>query len=202
MLELICTREAGAVFEAGGLSCVLSFIRDHGCRVHKDTLHSAMAVVSRLCTKMEPLDSSLPSCVESLSTLLKHEDSHVSDGALRCFASLADRFTRRSVDPAPLAEHGLVHELLAKLSTAASSTAGLSKGLAHHASAGHSTRHSAPAAGLNAANAVPENKSSASVSTIISLLSTLCRGSPGITHDLLRSPLPDAIEKALKGDER
>lgn len=198
VLELICTREAGAVFEAGGLSCVLQFIRDHGCRVHKDTLHSAMAVVSRLCTKMEPLDSSLPSCVESLSTLLKHEDSHVSDGALRCFASLADRFTRRSVDPAPLAEHGLVQELLAKLSTAASSTASKP----HHP-AGQSARHSAPAAGLNAANAgVPENKSSASVSTIISLLSTLCRGSPGITHDLLRSPLPDAIEKALKGDER
>lgn len=49
---------------------------------------------------------------------------------------------------------------------------------------------------------VPEAKSCASVSTIISLLSTLCRGSPSITHDLLRSELPDAIEKALKGDER
>jgi len=48
----------------------------------------------------------------------------------------------------------------------------------------------------------PEPKSCASVSTIISLLSTLCRGSPSITHDLLRSELPDAIEKALKGDER
>jgi len=77
-LELICTREAGAVFEAGGLNCVLSFIRDNGCQVHKDTLHSAMAVVSRLCTKMEPQDPSLPTCVEALSTLLKHEDSHVS----------------------------------------------------------------------------------------------------------------------------
>jgi E3 ubiquitin-protein ligase HECTD1 len=83
VLELICTREAGAVFEAGGLGCVLSFIREHGWRVHKDTLHSAMAVVSRLCTKMEPQDASLPTCVESLSTLLKHEDSHVSLLALK-----------------------------------------------------------------------------------------------------------------------
>ena len=54
VLELICTREAGAVFEAGGLTCVLGFIRDNGALIHKDTLHSAMSVVSRLCTKMEP----------------------------------------------------------------------------------------------------------------------------------------------------
>jgi len=188
VLELICTREAGAVFEAGGLNCVLSFIRDNGCQVHKDTLHSAMAVVSRLCTKMEPQDPSLPTCVEALSTLLKHEDSHVADGALRCFASLADRFTRRGVDPAPLAEHGLVSELLTRLSNAA--------GPATSTCAGPGTP------GVNTTTTTPETKSSASVSTIISLLSTLCRGSPSITHDLLRSELPDAIEKALKGDER
>lgn len=78
MLELICTRESGAVFEAGGLNCVLSFIRDSGHLVHKDTLHSAMAVVSRLCSKMEPQDSSLETCVESLSSLLKHEDHQVN----------------------------------------------------------------------------------------------------------------------------
>lgn len=73
VLELICTREAGAVFEAGGLNCVLTFIRDNGHLVHKDTLHSAMAVVSRLCGKMEPADPSLAICVQSLSTLLRHE---------------------------------------------------------------------------------------------------------------------------------
>lgn len=78
VLELICTRESGAVFEAGGLNCVLSFIRDSGHLVHKDTLHSAMAVVSRLCSKMEPQDSSLETCVESLSSLLKHEDHQVA----------------------------------------------------------------------------------------------------------------------------
>lgn len=74
----MCTRESGAIFEAGGLQCVLAFIRDSGHMIHKDTLHSAMAVVSRLCGKMEPSDSSLETCVGSLSTLLKHEDNHVS----------------------------------------------------------------------------------------------------------------------------
>ncbi|XP_071454696.1 E3 ubiquitin-protein ligase HECTD1 isoform X6 [Hetaerina americana] len=188
VLELICTREAGAVFESGGLGCVLSFVRENGWRAHKDTLHSAMAVVSRLCTKVEPQDTSLPPCVESLSTLLKHEDSHVSDGALRCFASLADRFTRRGVDPAPLAEHGLVNELLTRLSNAAGPTT--------------ATGAAPGTPGVNTSTTTSETKSCASVSTIISLLSTLCRGSPTITHDLLRSELPDAIEKALKGDER
>lgn len=71
-----------------------------------------MTVVSRLCTKMEPNDVNLPTCVQALSTLLRHEDSHVADGALRCFASVADRFTRRGVDPAPLAQHGKYRNLL------------------------------------------------------------------------------------------
>lgn len=47
VLELVCTREAGAVWEGGGLPAVLHFITHHGTSVHKDTLHSAMAVVSR-----------------------------------------------------------------------------------------------------------------------------------------------------------
>ena len=42
----------------------------------------------------------------------------VADGALRCFASLADRFIRRGVDPAPLALNGLTEELLQRLATA------------------------------------------------------------------------------------
>lgn len=193
VLELICTREAGAVFDAGGLSCILPFIRDNGQGVHKDTLHSAMAVVSRLCTKMEPADIQLPGCVQALSSLLQHEDPHVADGALRCFASVADRFTRRGVDPAPLAQHGLVNELLSRLSNAAGPTA----------AAGTQSTPGKSSTASNAAATAPDSKATAaSVSTIISLLSTLCRGSPTITHDLLRSELLDAIEKSLKGDER
>ena len=92
VLELVCTREAGAVFDAGGLPVILSFIRYNGRRIHKDTLHSAMSVVSRLCSKVEPPDEeTLPECVDCLSTLLADgEDSVVADGALKCFASLAE----------------------------------------------------------------------------------------------------------------
>ncbi|XP_029720236.2 E3 ubiquitin-protein ligase Ufd4 isoform X3 [Aedes albopictus] len=211
VLELICTREAGAVFEGGGLNCVLSFIRDNGSQIHKDTLHSAMAVVSRLCTKVEPQGANVQTCVESLSTLLQHEDPLVADGALKCFASVADRFTRKGVDPAPLAEYGLVTELLNRLSNAAGPQAS--------ASAAGASSNATPAAQVNSQEtttgtvqlsssapktqgAAEAGRSSQSIATTISLLSTLCRGSPSITHDLLRSNLPDAMERAFKGDER
>ncbi|KAH8341323.1 hypothetical protein KR059_002696 [Drosophila kikkawai] len=209
VLELICTREAGAVFEGGGLNCVLSFIRDCGSQVHKDTLHSAMSVVSRLCTKVEPNTPCIQNCVESLSTLLQHEDAMVSDGALKCFASVADRFTRKWVDPAPLAEYGLTEELLKRLKSVGGSSP--------HSGAAAAAQPAAPPA--NSSDAINENvatganatkvKSSSdaaaspqSISTTISLLSTLCRGSPSITHDILRSQLADALERALQGDER
>ncbi|XP_069118347.1 E3 ubiquitin-protein ligase HECTD1-like isoform X3 [Argopecten irradians] len=185
VLERICTRESGAVFDSGGLNCVLMFIQQHGSQVHKDTLHSSMSVVSRLCGKMEPQDATLEVCVVSLSTLLKHEDQFVADGSLRCFASLADRFTRRGVDPSPLSQHGLIDELLLRLQKAGES--------------GHNASVSSTPGSVSI---TAESKSSPSISTVISLLSTLCRGSPSITHDLLRSELPDAVESGLKGDER
>lgn len=210
VLELICTREAGAVFEGGGLNCVLSFIRDNGSQIHKDTLHSAMAVVSRLCTKVEPQGANVQTCVESLSTLLQHEDPLVADGALKCFASVADRFTRKGVDPAPLAEYGLVTELLNRLSNAAGpQTSNLAAGANSNASPGGqpNSQESASTAQLSSSapktqGAADAGRSSQSIATTISLLSTLCRGSPSITHDLLRSNLPEAMERAFKGDER
>ncbi|XP_065095254.1 E3 ubiquitin-protein ligase Ufd4 isoform X2 [Ochlerotatus camptorhynchus] len=210
VLELICTREAGAVFEGGGLNCVLSFIRDNGSQIHKDTLHSAMAVVSRLCTKVEPQGANVQTCVESLSTLLQHEDPLVADGALKCFASVADRFTRKGVDPAPLAEYGLVTELLNRLSNAAGpQTSTLTAGASANAppAAQLNSQEVAPTVQLSSSapktqGAAEAGRSSQSIATTISLLSTLCRGSPSITHDLLRSNLPEAMERAFKGDER
>lgn len=192
VLELICTREAGAVFEGGGLSCVLSFIRDNGSQIHKDTLHSAMAVVSRLCTKVEPQAGHIQQCVEHLSTLLQHEDPMVADGALKCFASVADRFIRKGVDIAPLAEYGLVSELLHRLSNAAGPIPGTS-------TASNPTTDNLAVAKTQTSET---SRSTQSIATTISLLATLCRGSPSITHDLLRSNLPEAMERALKGDER
>uniref|UniRef100_W8ARD3 E3 ubiquitin-protein ligase n=1 Tax=Ceratitis capitata TaxID=7213 RepID=W8ARD3_CERCA len=220
VLELICTREAGAVFDGGGLNCVLSFIRDCGSQVHKDTLHSAMAVVSRLCTKVEPNAPCIPNCIESLSTLLQHEDPMVADGALKCFASVADRYTRKWVDPAPLAEYGLVEELLKRLGNAAGpvgnaststavspgATTGASTSNTSTGSVGHNDSVNSVSSTTGVQNKPNQgsdpSRTSQSISTTISLLSTLCRGSPSITHDLLRSQLPDAIERALKGDER
>ena len=57
---------------------MLTFINEHSKDIHKDTLHSSMTVVSRLCGKMEPQDPTLETCVHSLSALLKHSDSFVS----------------------------------------------------------------------------------------------------------------------------
>lgn len=94
----------------------------------------------------------------------------VSDGALRCFASLADRFTRRGVDPAPLAKHGLTEELLSRMAAAGGTVSGPSSAC----KPGRST--------TGAPSAAADSKLSNQVSTIVSLLSTLCRGSPLVTH--------------------
>lgn len=178
VLELVCTREAGAVFEGGGLNSVLTFIRDCGSQVHKDTLHSAMSVVSRLCTKVEPQSATINEYVESLSTLLQHEDPMVADGALKCFASVADRFIRKGVDPAPLAEHGLVNELLNRLSNAAGAQATPSSSSA----SGSQETTTSTTLTTPKSQAPDAGRSIQSISTTISLLSTLCRGSPTITH--------------------
>uniref|UniRef100_UPI003590058F E3 ubiquitin-protein ligase HECTD1-like n=2 Tax=Myxine glutinosa TaxID=7769 RepID=UPI003590058F len=193
VLELTCTRQSGAVLKAcGDFSWVLAFILNSGYLVHKYTLHSAMFVVSRLCGKMEPHDSRIESCVEALSILFKHEDHQVSDAALRCFVSLADRFMRRGVDPAPLAEHGLTAELVSRLAAAG----GLAPGQS-------SLGTPQPSCGAPPAiTSTPGSGFSSQVSTIVRLLSALFRGSPIVTRDLLRTPLLDAIERAVQGDDR
>lgn len=200
-LELICARESAAVFEAGGLSCFLPFILEHGRIIHKDTLHSAMSVVTRLCGKMEPSDPSLDFCVETLSELLKHEDNFVADGALRCFASLSDRFTRKNVDPAPLAKYGLVDELIRKLgdSVMFNNTNKWSQqsNLTNNLNQSHDSNQLNNSAGNNSQRAAI-----VSISTLTGLVSTLCRNSSIITKEILESNILDSIEKALYGDER
>jgi hypothetical protein len=65
------------------------------------------------------------------------------------------------MDPAPLAKHGLIEELLERLAKAGTSGSDRPSGN----------------------TATPDPKStSPSVTTVISLLSTLCRGSPVITE--------------------
>lgn len=123
------------------------------------------------------------------------------------------------MDPAPLAKHGLTEELLCRMAAAGGATSGPPSSC----KPGRASTGAGPPA--------PDSKLSNQVSTIVSLLSTLCRGSPLVTHvrallpgrlqqrsaaswlcsaltpglclqDLLRSALPDSMEAALGGDER
>lgn len=217
-LELICARESTAVFEAGGLSCILPFIVEHGKVIHKDTLHSAMSVVTRLCAKMEPPSTpetieSVDFCVETLSKLLRHEDSFVADGALRCFASLSDRFTRKGVDPAPLAKYGLVDELIKKLGDSIAVNFTLNSSSSSSSTTSNNINSKSTGVMLNnsedlnkslSASTASSTSSVVSISTLTSLLSTLCRSSESIFRQIVSNPnLLDSIEKAaLSGDER
>ena len=158
VLELACTREADKVFDAGGLSAIMSLLINHSEVMHGDSMRSCMSIVTRLISRMEPKDGSLESCVNSLSSLLQHRDPQISGPAMRCFMTLADRFIRRGKDPAPIANKGLVQELVSKLASIGQPVAVAQGG------------------------ATPEKPTGHAVTTIVNLLSTLCRGSPTITH--------------------
>ena len=56
-----------------------------------------------------------PICLPSLDV---HPSKQVANGALKCFASLADRFNRRGIDPVPLGHNDLLNDLLNRLSGA------------------------------------------------------------------------------------
>uniref|UniRef100_H2Z0Z8 E3 ubiquitin-protein ligase n=1 Tax=Ciona savignyi TaxID=51511 RepID=H2Z0Z8_CIOSA len=221
VLEFICTREPGAVFEAGGLSSVMKFICNCGSIIHKDTLHSSMFVVSRLCGKMEVASESLPECIQSLSSLLHYDDAHVADSALRCFSSLADRFTRKGVNPEPLDAYGLTDELIKRLGNVFNtihSTLTVLHILHHlqctqhlitltpiHFSCGNRVASVPLNKSLQSGGtpgATPDSKANFGITTVVNLLCTLCRGSSEITHKVLGSDLTKAIEDAMKGDER
>lgn len=60
--------------------CTVNFI--YVCFIIQDTLHSSMAVVTRLCSRIELNSDTLPNSIESLSSLLHSDDPYV------CFYSL------------------------------------------------------------------------------------------------------------------
>eukprot|EP00080_Pristionchus_pacificus_P012573 PDM72593.1 hecd-1 [Pristionchus pacificus] len=123
LLEHVCQRETLAVFHAGGLNAMLNLVTKHSANTHKDTQHSAMSVVTRLCGKMEPTDESIPNHTQALGELLGHDDPKVAECALRCFAALTDRFMRKQMDPVALSSHShLVNKLLLKLEGTNAST--------------------------------------------------------------------------------
>ncbi|CAF2952123.1 unnamed protein product [Rotaria sp. Silwood2] len=182
VFERLCLREASSIYEHDGLRYVIEFINNCYSVIHKDSLQSALNVVVKLIGKIDPQNSStLDQTIESLSNLLLHDDPFVADNALRCFATLADRFSRKNVDPEPLMRYCLKDVLLRSL---------------HHVS-----KTSTDATGTHSVSNVRGIITNLSVVT--GLLSTLCRGSAKVTYDLLRSDLPDALESALcNGDER
>jgi E3 ubiquitin-protein ligase HECTD1 len=70
LLEHVCQRETSAVYEAGGLQSMLFLVRQNGHLVHKDTLYSAMSVVQRLCSRVEPNNPQLRESTIDLGELL------------------------------------------------------------------------------------------------------------------------------------
>ncbi len=136
----------------------MNLLINHSAALHKDTMRSCMSVVTRLISRMEPKDSTLDSCVASLSILLQREDPQISGPAMKCFVTLADRFIRRGKDPAPIAEKGLMEVMVQRLASIGAASA------------------TAPA------GSTPEKPSGHAVTTIVNLLSTLCRGSCTIAH--------------------
>ncbi|CAF3371074.1 unnamed protein product [Rotaria sp. Silwood1] len=182
VFERLCLREASSIYEQDGLRYVIEFINNCYSVIHKDSLQSALNVVIKLIGKIDPQNSStLDQTIESLSNLLLHDDPFVADNALRCFATLADRFSRKNVDPEPLMRYCLKDVLLRSL---------------HHVS-----KSSTDVTGTH--NISNVRGIITNLSVVTGLLSTLCRGSAKVTYDLLRSDLPDALESALcSGDER
>ncbi|KAI6211923.1 HECT-type E3 ubiquitin transferase [Aphelenchoides besseyi] len=177
LLEHVCQRECPAVYEAGGLQAMLMLVRQNGQLVHKDTLHSAMAVIQRLCSRVEPQDATVRECTIGLGDLLAHEDQRVSESALRSFAALTDRYIRKSIDPSELAESSnLIEHLLNSLLPDSSADQ----------------------------TETSNNKPSSFVSIVLSLLSNLCRGSSRVTTTVVSSPkLVSALKSALTNkDER
>jgi len=194
VFERLCSREASNIYEQDGLRCVLDFINHWYSVIHKDSLQSALNVVVKLIGKIDPQNSpTLDQTIESLSNLLLHDDTFVSDNALRCFATLADRFSRKNVDPEPLMRYCLKDVLLRSLHY-------VSKSIGNSLPSVSSDTTSAHHISLSTSNT---RGVTTNLSVVTGLLSTLCRGSAKVTHDLLRTDLPDALESALcGGDER
>ncbi|VDO30756.1 unnamed protein product, partial [Onchocerca flexuosa] len=186
LLEHVCQRETSAVYDAGGLQCMLALIRQHGQYVHKDTVHSAMSVITRLCSKMEPNDSTVPECSASLGALLEHDDPKVSECALRCFAALTDRFIRKFMDPVEMVRHGnLVDHLLNSLVPAHMTSVASTASLSHMRSANSVGSSDSVISSLG----YGLNRSASFTSVVISLLSNLCRGSSTVTEQVVSSPV-------------
>ena len=117
-MELLCRREAKAVFDADGLECLLTFVKANASSMHKDTLHSSLSVASMLCGRLQADHSSLSSCITSLTAFLEHKDTVIIDHALESLGLITDILKRANADLGQLNVGGLIPGLLKLLSRA------------------------------------------------------------------------------------
>ncbi|CAK9301924.1 unnamed protein product [Gordionus sp. m RMFG-2023] len=115
VLELLCTRESASVYKLGGLHSITLFIKDMGDIIHKDTLNSAMIVLSKLYGKLEFKDPLLSSYITSLSNLMTYPDIEVQEKALKCLVSISDRFTKQGSDLKSIIHKSIIKELILQL---------------------------------------------------------------------------------------
>lgn len=133
-------------------------------------MHSAMSVVTKLCSKIEPNDANLAGCSKDLGDLLEHDDERIAECALRCFAAITDRFLRRQMDPLALAHpSNLIAHLFDLVGPQVPCT--------------ESKEISSESAKIGICKASKRNSSF--ISTVFSLFVNLCKSSSTITEEIL-----------------
>lgn len=155
-----------------------------------------MSVVTRLCSRMEPGSDQLPDAARALASLLDDDDSKVVECALKCFATLADRYARKNLDAATLNKNAnLIERLLTLLcnvdtrnatggaaapTISAEQDKDASSQLTHNESIASKLNESAIAA-RNAA------LTSATISTMLGILIALCKCTPSAGEQIINS---------------
>ncbi|CAH8834422.1 unnamed protein product [Trichobilharzia szidati] len=193
MLQLICTREPGAVYTAGGLTSVLRYIRLYPHLLHADVLQAGMDIIRRLFTRADPTDKNLTSWIDSLSSLLDRREIGVADQALRAFANLVARFTRTGTDPTPLADPHIIDCLLQRLRVAG----GVEADSEVTTDPSGSNQPADTSGGGRDGLSVPSESNPVVVHAVTSILTSLCCNSLSITRKLLTNDGQFAMTLAM-----
>ncbi|CAH8442904.1 unnamed protein product [Schistosoma rodhaini] len=193
MLQLICTREPGAVYTAGGLTSVLRYIRLYPHLLHADVLQAGMDIIRRLFSRADPSDKNLTSWIDALSSLLDRRETGVADQALRAFANLVSRFTRTGADPSPLADSHIIDCLLQRLRVAG----GVETDNELTYSSGPNLPTDTSGSGRDGLSSVTTESNPAAVHAVTNILTSLCCNSVSITHKLLTSDGQFAMTLAM-----
>ncbi|KAH8849620.1 E3 ubiquitin-protein ligase [Schistosoma japonicum] len=193
MLQLICTREPGAVYAAGGLTSVLRYIRLYPHLLHADVLQAGMDIIRRLFTRADPRDTNLTSWINALSSLLDRRETGVADQALRAFANLVARFTRTGTDPSPLADPHIIDCLLQRLRVAGGVEA--DNELTDSSSFNLPTDTSG--SGRDGLSSSTTESNPVAVHAVTNILTSLCCNSVSLTHKLLTNDGQFAMTLAM-----